>query len=104
MPLFLRMGKAYWTCFHLRLAGISAISHKSKELAGGYREERHNLIFGDWSQGSRVISCVRGSVILVCAVLRSRFRFPQTARPAFRPPSCPALRNDIPQSRFSGRL
>ncbi len=47
MRSFRKTGKAYWTCFRLRLAPIFATSPESMEMVGGYRAERANLISGD---------------------------------------------------------
>src|SRR5215472_13116107 len=104
MPSFQKMDRASWTCFHLKLASIFAISRKNKATGGGCQAGKNSLTCGDSSQATRVTSRGRGCVTLVCAALRSRFAFRLITRPVFPRPLFPALRNDIPQNVFSGAL
>ena len=77
---------------------------QSQGMVGVYRAGRPSSTSGDSSQALRVILCVPDSAILVCAALRKLFFFRLIGRPAFLPPTSPALPSDILPSRFSSHL
>jgi pimeloyl-ACP methyl ester carboxylesterase len=60
-----------------------------------------NSISGDLSPARRVILYAPDYVILVCVALRSPSVFRPIGRPAFHPPSSPALRKNIQRGRSS---
>src|ERR1700683_3255829 len=94
-----KMDKAYWTCSRPRLAPTFVASHETMEVAGGYQAERDNLTSGDLSRARHVSSCAQDCAILVFIALKSPLGFRPIGRPAFRPPSLPALRKNIRRGR-----
>jgi hypothetical protein len=99
-----KMDKAYWTCSRPRLAPTFVASHETMEVAGGYQAGRDNLTSGDLSRARHVSSCAQDCAILVFIALRSPLGFRPIGRPAFRPPSLPALRKNIRRGRSSLHL
>ena len=99
-----KMDKAYWTCSRPRLAPTFVASHETMEVAGGYQAGRDNLTSGDLRRARHVSLCAQDCAILVFIALRSPLGFRPIGKPAFRPPSLPALRKNIRRGRSSLRL